>query len=65
MRAGAARRDGQEQAFWTAISVLYIGGVLLHYAGAKPEGTVAREVIPVDEPTALDWVTIGGILYFI
>lgn len=51
------------RAFWAAIGVIYIGGIILQYEGRKPTDSFSRQVIPVDEPTALDWVEIAGILF--
>jgi hypothetical protein len=50
--------------FWTVFGTIYIGGIVLHYLGARPQGGFSSEVIPVDEPTAVDWAQVFGILYF-
>ncbi len=36
------------------------GGLLLYFLGVKPHGHLAEEIIPVDEPTIFDWVSVGG-----
>jgi hypothetical protein len=52
------------RAFWAAMGTIYLGGHVLYFLGVRPRaGTFFSEVIPVNEPTALDWVNIGGILF--
>lgn len=51
------------QALWTALTTIYLGGMVLYFAGVRPQSGLAREVIPVHEPTAIDWAEIGGILF--
>lgn len=50
--------------FWATLGTIYIGGIVLYFAGVRPQSGFSSEVIPVDEPTAIDWANIGGILYF-
>lgn len=50
--------------FWAATGTIYIGGILLYFAGVKPRSAFSSQVIPVSEPTLVDWVQIGGIMYF-
>lgn len=49
--------------FWAAVAVMYVGGIAAYYAGVKPRSKLASEVIPVDEPTAVDWVQVGGVMF--
>ncbi len=49
--------------FWAAIGTIYIGGIVLYFAGAKPRSGFSSEIIPVDEPTAIDWAQVGGIMF--
>lgn len=56
-------KEAAARAFLAALGTIYIGGIILQYRGIKPQSAVAREVIPVSEPTALDWANIGGILF--
>lgn len=51
------------QAFWTGIATIYIGGIVLYFAGHKPTTSLQSEVIPVSEPTAIDWAQVGGIMF--
>lgn len=56
-------KDETARLFWTAIGTIYIGGIVLYFAGVKPAAGFASEVIPVDEPTAIDWAQVGGIMF--
>jgi hypothetical protein len=49
--------------FWTAISTIYIGGLVLYFLGDRPDGGFSAEIIPVSEPTAIDWAQVGGIMF--
>jgi hypothetical protein len=49
--------------FWAAMGTIYIGGIVLYFAGVKPRSGVASEIIPVSEPTAIDWAQVGGIMF--
>jgi hypothetical protein len=55
-------KDKTARAVWAALGTIYIGGILLHYQGFKPRNRIAREVIPVDEPTVFDWANVGAIV---
>lgn len=50
--------------FWITIGTISLGGILMYFAGVKPRSRIAHEIIPVDEPTALDWAEAGGLLFF-
>ena len=49
--------------YWAALSTVYIGGILLYFAGVKPRTEFSSEIIPVDEPSLVDWATIGGMMF--
>jgi hypothetical protein len=56
-------KEATARSFWTAVAVMYVGGIVAYYAGIKPQGEFSSEVIPVDEPTAIDWIQVGGIMF--
>lgn len=56
-------KDEAAAAFWGAVATIYLGGIVLYFAGVKPRGQLASDVIPVSEPTAIDWAQVGGILF--
>lgn len=56
------RNTRQSRAFWGTLGALCALGVVAYYAGVKPQTPLEREIIPVDEPTLLDWAVFGGVI---
>ena len=56
-------KEQTARAFWAAVGVIYIGGIVAYYAGVKPETEFQSSIIPTDEPTAIDWIQVGGIMF--
>jgi len=56
-------RAEKQRLFWGTLGGLAALGILLHHAGVSPKTPLEREIIPVDEPTLLDWAAIGGLIF--
>lgn len=54
------RQDAQRQ----ALGLIALVGVLLYLARSKPEGDFSSTIIPLDEPTSIDWAESGGEMFF-
>lgn len=58
-------REALKVSLAIAGATLAAGGLMLYFAGVRPGSALAREVIPVDEPTMFDWIEAGGALVVI